>query len=107
MFGVVFPYATHYVQLRAWLEEAGLAPDDDLEIVVVPPSQMADELDAGRLDGYCVGEPWNQLAVRRGVGHMLITSQEFWTNRAEKVLGASTTASPRTNPRCCRPCCAL
>ncbi|MEM8950897.1 MAG: CmpA/NrtA family ABC transporter substrate-binding protein [Pseudomonadota bacterium] len=87
VFGVVYPYSTHYAQLRAWLAEAGLSPDDDLEIVVVPPAQMADELDAGRLDGYCVGEPWNQLAVRRGVGHLLITSQEFWTNRAEKVLG--------------------
>lgn len=87
VFGVVFPQSTHHVQLRAWLIEAGLSPDDDLELVVVPPSQMADELDAGRLDGYCVGEPWNQLAVRRGVGHLLITSQEFWTDRAEKVLG--------------------
>lgn len=87
VFGVVFPYSTHYVQLRAWLAAAGLSPDDDLQIVVVPPAQMADELDAGRLDGYCVGEPWNQLAVRRGVGHLLITSQEFWTDRAEKVLG--------------------
>lgn len=87
VFGVVFPQSTHYVQLRAWLAEAGLSPDGDLELVVVPPSQMADELNAGRLDGYCVGEPWNQLAVRRGVGHLLITSQEFWTDRAEKVLG--------------------
>jgi len=89
VFGVVFPYSTHFFQLRAWLSEAGLSPDDDVELVVVPPSQMADELDAGRLDGYCVGEPWNQLAVRRGVGHLLITSQEFWTNRAEKVLGVN------------------
>jgi nitrate/nitrite transport system substrate-binding protein len=86
-FGVVFPHSTHYIQLRAWLLEAGLSPDEDLNVVVVPPSQMADELDAGRLDGYCVGEPWNQLAVRRGVGRLLITSREFWTDRAEKVLG--------------------
>jgi nitrate/nitrite transport system substrate-binding protein len=84
---VVFPHSTHYVQLRAWLLDAGISPEDELDIVVVPPSQMAEELDAGRLDGYCVGEPWNQLAVRRGVGHLLITSQEFWTNLAEKVLG--------------------
>ena len=87
VFGVVFPQSTHFVQLRAWLLDAGISPDDELELVVVPPSQMAGELDAGRLDGYCVGEPWNQLAVRRGVGHLLITSQEFWTDRAEKVLG--------------------
>ncbi len=87
VFGVVFPQSTHFVQLLAWLAEAGLSPDEELELVVVPPSQMADELHAGRLDGYCVGEPWNQLAVRRGVGHLLITSQEFWTDRAEKVLG--------------------
>jgi len=89
VFGVVFPYSTHYIQLRAWLSDAGLSPDQDLEVVVVPPAQMAGELDAGRLDGYCVGEPWNQLAVRRGVGHLLITSQEFWTHRVEKVLGVN------------------
>lgn len=86
-FGVVYPHSTHYLQLRAWLKEAAIEPDQDVDIVVVPPSQMAAELEAGRLDGYCVGEPWNQLAVRQGVGHLLITSQEISPNQAEKVLG--------------------
>lgn len=86
-FGVVYPHSTHYLQLRAWLAAASIEPDRDVDIAVVPPSQMAAELEAGRLDGYCVGEPWNQLAVRQGVGHLLITSREIWPNRAEKVLG--------------------
>jgi nitrate/nitrite transport system substrate-binding protein len=89
VFGVVFPYSTHQLQLRAWLEEAGIAPADEVELQVVPPAQMAAELEAGRLDGYCVGEPWNQLAVRASSGRLLATSAELWPNRAEKVLGVS------------------
>ncbi|MEZ5930863.1 MAG: CmpA/NrtA family ABC transporter substrate-binding protein [Alphaproteobacteria bacterium] len=90
-FGVVFPHSTHHVQLRAWLQAAGVDPESDIELLVVPPAQMAAELEAGRLDGYCVGEPWNQLAVRAGLGRLLITSYEIWPHRAEKVLGLAET----------------
>lgn len=88
-FGVVFPVSSHLIQLRWWLQDGGIDPDRDVEIEIVPPAQMAGQLEAGLLDGYCVGEPWNQLAVRAGLGHLLITSYELWSNGAEKVLGVS------------------
>ena len=88
-FGVVFPFSSHQAQLWDWLQAAGIDPARDVELMVVPPSQMAAELKAGRLDGYCVGEPWNQLAVRAGLGRLLVTSPEIWPNRAEKVLGVA------------------
>ncbi|MEM1211777.1 MAG: CmpA/NrtA family ABC transporter substrate-binding protein [Planctomycetota bacterium] len=87
--GVVFPASTHNFQLRYWLAEAGIDPDRDAELVVVPPPRMVDHLRQGRLDGFCVGEPWNSVAVRAGAGKALITSYELWNNGPEKVLGVT------------------
>ncbi len=93
-FGVVFPYSSHQAQLWKWLQTAGIDPGSEVELLVVPPAQMAVELEAGRLDGYCVGEPWNQLAVRAGVGQLLVTSYEIWPDCAEKVLGVAGHGGP-------------
>ncbi|MEM6391753.1 MAG: CmpA/NrtA family ABC transporter substrate-binding protein [Planctomycetota bacterium] len=87
--GVVFTHSTHNYQLRYWLAEAGIDPDRDVELVVVPPPRMVDHLREGRLEGFCVGEPWNSVAVRAGVGKSLITSYELWNNGPEKVLGVT------------------
>lgn len=86
-FASVYPFSTHNYQLRYWLAAAGIDPDRDLSLQVVPPPLMADHLEAGWIDGYCVGEPWNTVAVEGGLGRPLITSQELWNNGAEKVLG--------------------
>ena len=85
-FGVVFPFSSHHLLLRAWLESGGLRPDRDVRIVVVPPAQMYRNLAAGTIDGYCVGEPWNTLAVREGTGWCPAWSAALAPGHLEKVL---------------------
>jgi ABC-type nitrate/sulfonate/bicarbonate transport system substrate-binding protein len=85
-FGVVFPYSTHHFLLRDWLAAAGIHPDRDVRIVVVPPPQMVANLKAGHLDGFCVGEPWNSVAVQMRVGWCVATSAELAPGHPEKVL---------------------
>jgi nitrate/nitrite transport system substrate-binding protein len=88
-FATVFPVSTHNYQLRYWMAAAGIDPDRDVRLTVVPPPQMVEALAAGEVDGYCVGEPWNACAVARGLGRALITSYEIWNNGPEKVLGVT------------------
>lgn len=85
-FGVVYPYSSHNFILRAWLNSAAINPDTDARIVVVPPPQMVVNLKAGHLDGFCVGEPWNSVAVQSAGGHCLATSAELAPGHPEKVL---------------------
>ncbi len=88
-FAMVFPYSTHNYELRYWMAAAGIDPDNDVRLVVVPPPQMVGQLEKGTIDGYCVGEPWNAQAVQAGLGHTLITKYEIWNNSPEKVLGVT------------------
>lgn len=88
-FAVVYPFSAHNYELRYWLGSAGIDPDKDVRLVVVPPPQMVSQLEEGLIDGYCVGEPWNSLAMEKGLGHTLITKYEIWNNSPEKVLGVS------------------
>lgn len=90
-FGVVFPISTHNYELRYWLASSGIDPDHDVNLVVIPPPQMVDALRAGHIAGYCVGEPWNTVAVARGLGRVAITKHELWNNSPEKVLGVTHT----------------
>ncbi|MEP9390192.1 CmpA/NrtA family ABC transporter substrate-binding protein [Mesorhizobium sp. KR9-304] len=85
--GVVHPHSGHYYELCYWLAACGIDPLRDIEIVIVPPPFMADALAAGRLDGYCVGEPWNSLSVARGIGHIATVKAKIWRNSPEKVVG--------------------
>ncbi|NLQ16122.1 ABC transporter substrate-binding protein [Marinomonas sp. M1K-6] len=89
-FAIVYPYSSHNYQLRDWLSRAGIDSDKDVQIIVVPPVKMLDSLKQGDIDGYCVGEPWNSLAVEQGVGHMLVTGYEIWGSTPEKVFGVNT-----------------
>lgn len=86
-FAMVYPFSPHNYELRAWMAQAGIDPDRDVRLVVVPPPQMVPNLSAGNIVGYCVGEPWNSLASSLGIGRVLITSQAIWGGRIEKVLG--------------------
>jgi nitrate/nitrite transport system substrate-binding protein len=98
--GCVYPFSHHYYLLRAWLQDAGLEIGRDVEIQVIPPSQMVSELAAGKIDGYCAGEPWNQMAVQRGIGCVAASSYGLWHNGPEKVLGVTRTwaeANPETH----------
>jgi len=85
-FGVVFPFSAHHFLLRAWLTAAGINPDTDVRIVVVPPPQMPGALEAGHIDGYCVGEPWNSIAVQSRGGWIVAASAELAPRHPEKVL---------------------
>ena len=99
--GMVFPVSTHNYELRYWLAAGGIHPgyyaphkgdtsgqiDADALLSVTPPPQMPATLEAGTIYGYCVGEPWNQQAVFKGIGVPVITDYEIWKNNPEKVFG--------------------
>jgi ABC-type nitrate/sulfonate/bicarbonate transport system substrate-binding protein len=85
-FGVVYPFSSHNFLLRDWLTAAGIHPDRDVRIVFVPPPQMVANLKAGNLDGFCVGEPWNSVAVQSRVGWCVAASAELAPGHPEKVL---------------------
>ena len=85
-FGAVFPFSSHRHLLRQWLARHGIDPERDVRIVIVPPPQMAANLKAGNLDGFCVGEPWNSAAVQSGAGWIAATSAELDAGHPEKVL---------------------
>jgi ABC-type nitrate/sulfonate/bicarbonate transport system substrate-binding protein len=86
-FGVVFPTSTHHYELRHWMQGGGIDPDRDVRVIVLPPPDMPTALQTGVIDGYCVGEPWNSVAIRRGWGRAVMTKYELWNNAPEKVLG--------------------
>jgi ABC-type nitrate/sulfonate/bicarbonate transport system substrate-binding protein len=85
-FGVVFPFSVHAYLLRKWLQAGGINPDQDVRIVIVPPPQMHSNLRGGNLDGYCVGEPWNSLAVQTGVGWCAAIGAELDPGHPDKVF---------------------
>ena len=85
-FGMTFPFSTHNYQLRFWMAAGGVDPDEDVRLVVLPPPYMVDSLASGQIDGFCVGAPWNSIAVDRGVGHILHFVADILVRAAEKVL---------------------
>lgn len=85
-FGVVYHWSSHHVLLRQWLRSFGIDPERDVQIVVVPPSQVFVNLRAGHLDGYCVGEPWASLAVMHRSGWIVARTAEIAPLHPEKVL---------------------
>ncbi|MCG6235743.1 CmpA/NrtA family ABC transporter substrate-binding protein [Vibrio furnissii] len=101
--GMVFPVSTHNYELRYWLAAGGINPGyyapqsgdnsgqlkADVLLSVTPPPQMPATMEAGTIKGYCVGEPWNQQAVFKGIGVPVVTDYEIWKNNPEKVFGVS------------------
>ena len=85
--GMVHPFSCHNYDLRYWLAAAGIDPDSDVRLVVIPPSLIADSLKDGQVDGFCVGAPWGSVAVEMGYGRIVATKLELWANSPEKVLG--------------------
>jgi ABC-type nitrate/sulfonate/bicarbonate transport system substrate-binding protein len=84
--GMVFPFSTHNFDLRYWLAAAGIHPDQDVRLVAIPPPLMVESLRAGHIDGFCVGEPWNSLAVAEGIGRIVATNSQLLPHGVEKVL---------------------
>src|SRR5436853_4439241 len=85
-FGMTFPFSTHNYQLRFWMAAGGVNPDEDVRLVVLPPPYMVESLASGHVDGFCVGAPWNSVAVDLGVGHILHFVSDILVRAAEKVL---------------------
>ena len=85
-FGMTFPFSTHNYQLRFWMAAGGVDPDEDVHLVVLPPPYMVDSLVNGHVDAFCVGAPWNSVAVDLGVGHILHFVSDILVRAAEKVL---------------------
>lgn len=85
-FGVVHRYSSHSYMLRYWLAGVGIRPDTDVSISVTSPPLAGDALAAGEIDAICVGEPWNSIAVDRGVGRIALATAQIWRRGVEKVL---------------------
>ncbi len=108
-FGMTFPFSTHNYQLRFWMAAGGVDPDEDVRLVVLPPPYMVDSLANGQVDAFCVGAPWNSVAVDRGVGQILhfvsdilvravekvLAVRQRWSEKNQEVLGALVRASSR------------
>lgn len=84
--GVVYPFSSHHLHLQQWLLAAGIDPQTDVRIAIVPPAQMFRNLEAGTIDGFCAGEPWTSIAVRAGVGWCPTWSAAHAPGHIEKVL---------------------
>jgi two-component system, oxyanion-binding sensor len=93
----VFPYSVQHYMLRLWLSSGGLDPDRDVRLTIVPPPHTVAHLSGGVVDGYCVGEPWNQQAEALGIGRIALTGPDIWKGMPEKVFG-TTEAFAEKNP---------
>ena len=88
-FAMVYPFSTHNYEIRYWMAAAGIDPDSDVRLMVIPPQYMVSNLEAGQIDGFCVGGPWNSYAVEQNIGRILIAGYDIWNNSPEKVLGVT------------------
>ena len=85
-FGMTFPFSTHNYHIRFWMAAGGVDPDEDVQLVVLPPPYMVDSLASGHVDGFCVGAPWNSVAVDLGIGVILHFVCEILSRAMEKLL---------------------
>ena len=88
-FAQTFPTGTHAMWLYYWLAANGINPFADVKTITVPPPQMVANMRVGNMDGYCVGEPWNNRAIVDKIGFTANTTQEIWKDHPEKTLGCS------------------
>jgi nitrate/nitrite transport system substrate-binding protein len=104
-FAMTFPPGTHAMWLRYYLAAGGINPGDaagggaDISLITIPPPQMVANMKVGKMDGFCVGEPWNARSIAEEVGYTAITTQEIWKDHPEKVCAFSeefATKNPKT-----------
>ena len=100
-FAGTFPTGTHAMWLHYWLAASGINPLSGAKLITVPPPQMVANMRVGNMDGFCVGEPWNQRAIIDGIGVTAITTQDIWKDHPEKTLG-TTGDFVKKNPNTCR-----
>ncbi len=97
-FAMTFPPGTHAMWMRYYLAAGGINPDTDIALITVPPAQMISNMKAGKMDGFCVGEPWNARAIADDVGYTSINTQGIWKDHPEKVC-AFTAEFADKNPK--------
>ena len=98
-FAMTFPSGTHAMWLRYFLGAGGINPDRDISLITIPPAQMVANMKVGKMDGFCVGEPWNARAISDGVGFTALNTQDIWKDHPEKVcafLADFADKNPRT-----------
>jgi nitrate/nitrite transport system substrate-binding protein len=97
-FAMTFPPGTHAMWMRYFLGAGGIHPDKDVSLITIPPAQMVSNMKVGKMDGYCVGEPWNARAIDDGIGFTALNTQDIWKDHPEKVC-AFTAEFAEKNPR--------
>jgi nitrate/nitrite transport system substrate-binding protein len=97
-FAMTFPPGTHAMWMRYWLGSGGINPDKDVALITIPPPQMVANMKVGKMDGFCVGEPWNARSVAEKIGYTVITTQQLWKDHPEKVC-AFTEEFTEKNPK--------
>jgi nitrate/nitrite transport system substrate-binding protein len=97
-FAMTFPPGTHAMWMRYWLSAGGINPDKDVSLITIPPPQMVANMKVGKMDGFCVGEPWNARAIADNIGFTVTTTQALWMNHPEKVC-AFTVEFAEKNPK--------
>ena len=97
-FAMTFPPGTHAMWIRYWLASGGINPDKDVSLITIPPAQMVANMKVDKMDGFCVGEPWNNRAIEDGIGFTVVTTQQMWKDHPEKVC-AFTEEFATKNPK--------
>eukprot|EP01012_Entosiphon_sulcatum_P033057 TRINITY_DN41906_c0_g1_i1.p1 TRINITY_DN41906_c0_g1~~TRINITY_DN41906_c0_g1_i1.p1 ORF type:complete len:427 (-),score=68.80 TRINITY_DN41906_c0_g1_i1:139-1419(-) len=97
-FAMTFPPGTHAMWMRYYLGAGGIDPDRDISLITVPPAQMVANMKIGKMDGFCVGEPWNARAIADQIGFTSVTTQDIWKDHPEKVC-AFTEEFAEKNPK--------
>src|SRR5688500_200541 len=97
-FAMTFPPGTHAMWVRYWLASGGINPDRDVTLITIPPAQMVANMKVDKMDGFCVGEPWNNRAIEDGIGFTAVTTQQLWKDHPEKVC-AFTEEFASKNPK--------
>ncbi len=98
-FAMTFPPGTHAMWIRYWLASGGIHPDKDVTLITIPPPQMVANMKVDKMDGFCVGEPWNARAIADGIGYTVTTTQKLWPDHPEKVCAFTeefATKNPKT-----------
>ena len=84
-FAMTVPPGTHAMWMRYYLGAGGINPDKDISLITVPPAQMVSNMKIGKMDGFCVGEPWNARSIADNIGFTAVSTQDLWKDHPEKV----------------------
>src|SRR6266496_4177604 len=102
-FAATFPPGTHAMWMRYFLGSGGINPDKDVSLITIPPAQMVANMKIGKMDGFCVGEPWNARLIADNIGFTSVTTQDLWPDHVEKVC-AFTLEFAEKNPKAVKAC---